>query len=67
MCADQGWAHRDYNVHGQFRRTPRFFSGFGAAAGTGIAAGTKGQEIEIPAGTGMKIKLDEPVQVTLRL
>lgn len=38
----------------------------GAAAGTAIAAGTKGQEVEIPAGTDMKIKLDEPVQVTVQ-
>jgi hypothetical protein len=38
----------------------------GAAAGTGIAAATKGQEVELPAGTPLAIHLDDPVEVTVR-
>ncbi len=38
----------------------------GAAAGTAIAAKTKGEEIEIPAGTAITLKLDQPTQVTVR-
>jgi hypothetical protein len=35
----------------------------GAAAGTGAAAATKGQEVELPAGTPLALKLSEPVHV----
>lgn len=39
----------------------------GAAAGTGAAAATKGQEVELPAGTPFTMQLEAPVQVTVRL
>ncbi|HZN53771.1 MAG TPA: glycine zipper 2TM domain-containing protein [Candidatus Polarisedimenticolaceae bacterium] len=39
----------------------------GAAAGTGAAAATKGKEVEIPAGTQLALKLEQPIQVTTRL
>jgi hypothetical protein len=35
----------------------------GAAAGTGIAASQKGQELKLPAGTGLAIEIDSPVRV----
>lgn len=38
----------------------------GAAAGTAIAAKTKGQEIELPAGTALEIALDQPAELTVR-
>jgi hypothetical protein len=38
----------------------------GAAAGTGIAASTKGQEVELPAGTPLVLKLEEATQVTVQ-
>ncbi len=38
----------------------------GAAAGTAIAAKTKGEEVEIPAGTAITLKLDQPTQVPVR-
>lgn len=38
----------------------------GAAVGTGAAAGTKGQEVEVLAGTPVGIQLVEPIQVTVR-
>lgn len=38
----------------------------GAAVGTGAAAGTKGQEVEVPAGTPIGIQLTEATQVTVR-
>lgn len=37
----------------------------GAAAGTGAAAATKGQEVELPAGTPFSLHLDEAAQVTV--
>lgn len=37
----------------------------GAAAGTGIAAATKGQEIEVPAGTRVTLQLRLPAQVAV--
>lgn len=38
----------------------------GAAAGTAIAANTKGEEVTIPAGTEMGITLDRPIDVSVR-
>jgi hypothetical protein len=38
----------------------------GAAAGTGIAASTKGQEVELPAGTALALHLEQPVEVTFQ-
>ena len=38
----------------------------GAAAGAGIAAGTKGQEVELPAGTPVAIHLDAPLTVMVQ-
>ncbi len=38
----------------------------GAAAGTGAAAATKGQEVELPAGTPLAIHLEQPVSVTIQ-
>jgi hypothetical protein len=38
----------------------------GAAAGTGIAAATKGLEVELPAGTPLALHLEQPVDITLR-
>lgn len=37
----------------------------GAGVGTAIAAKSKGQEVEVPAGTELQLKLDEPAQVTI--
>lgn len=37
----------------------------GAAVGTGIAASNRGQEVTIPAGTTMQIRLDSPVTVSV--
>jgi hypothetical protein len=37
----------------------------GAAAGTGIAAGTKGQDVEMSAGSPLTIKLDQPIVLSL--
>ena len=37
----------------------------GAAAGTVIASQTKGQEVEIPAGTELQIQLTQPTEVTI--
>lgn len=39
----------------------------GAAAGTGAAAATKGKEVEHPAGTPLVLRLEQPVDVTVRL
>ncbi len=38
----------------------------GGAAGTAIAAKTKGEQVEIPVGTEISIALNRPVDVTLR-
>jgi len=38
----------------------------GAAAGTGVAAATKGQEVELPAGTPLAIHLDQAIAVTIQ-
>ena len=38
----------------------------GAAAGTGIAAATKGTEVEFPAGTQVTLRLDAPLTVTIQ-
>lgn len=38
----------------------------GAAAGTAVAAGTKGQEVVIPAGHTLEIRLESSTQVTLK-
>jgi hypothetical protein len=38
----------------------------GAGIGTGIAAGTKGKEVKMPAGTTLDITLDRPLTLTLR-
>ncbi len=38
----------------------------GAAAGTAIAAKTKGEEVEIPAGTAITLKLQDAAQITVR-
>jgi hypothetical protein len=37
----------------------------GAAAGTGAAAATKGKEVELPAGTPLTLRLEEPADVTV--
>jgi hypothetical protein len=38
----------------------------GAAAGTGVAAATKGQEVELPAGTPLALHLEQPLTVTVQ-
>jgi hypothetical protein len=38
----------------------------GAAAGTGVAAATKGQEVELPAGTVLVLRLEQPLTVTVQ-
>jgi hypothetical protein len=38
----------------------------GAAAGTGVAAATKGKEVELPAGTALALHLDQPLTVTVQ-
>jgi len=38
----------------------------GAAAGTGAAAATKGQEIELPAGTPLALRLEQPITLTVQ-
>jgi len=38
----------------------------GAAAGTGVAAATKGQEVEFPAGTAMALRLEQPLEITVQ-
>jgi hypothetical protein len=35
----------------------------GAAVGTGVAASQKGQELKLPAGAGLSVELQNPVQV----
>jgi hypothetical protein len=37
----------------------------GAAAGTGAAAATKGQEVELPAGTTLALHLEQPLPITV--
>ena len=37
----------------------------GAAVGTGVASSQKGQELKLPAGTGVSIELASPAQVTV--
>ena len=37
----------------------------GGAIGTGIAAGTKGAEVDLPAGSPLTIKLDQPLTISL--
>lgn len=37
----------------------------GGAAGTAVAAKTKGEEVEIPAGTALDIELSEPAKITV--
>jgi len=38
----------------------------GAAAGTGAAAATKGQEVELPAGTPLALRLEQPLTITVQ-
>ena len=38
----------------------------GAAAGTGAAAATKGQEVELPAGTPLTLRLEQAISITVR-
>ncbi len=38
----------------------------GAAAGTGAAAATKGQEVELPAGTPLVLRLEQPIQIMVQ-
>jgi hypothetical protein len=38
----------------------------GAAAGTGAAAATKGQEVELPAGTPLALHLEQPLTITVQ-
>jgi hypothetical protein len=38
----------------------------GGGIGTGIAAGTKGKELVIPAGTHLVITLDQPLTIADR-
>jgi tRNA A-37 threonylcarbamoyl transferase component Bud32 len=37
----------------------------GGAIGTGIAAGTKGEDVDLPAGSPLSIKLDHPLTISL--
>ena len=37
----------------------------GAAAGTGAAAATKGKEVQLPAGTPLTLRLEDPADVTV--
>ena len=37
----------------------------GAAVGTGAAAATKGQEVELPAGTPLALHLEQPLEITV--
>jgi hypothetical protein len=37
----------------------------GAAAGTGVAAATKGKEVELPAGTPLALRLEQPLTMTV--
>ena len=38
----------------------------GGAVGTGIAAGTRGKDVEIPAGSGLTITLDQPLVIAVK-
>ena len=38
----------------------------GGAVGTGIAAGTKGKDVEIPAGSKLAVTLDQPVTIAVK-
>jgi len=38
----------------------------GAAAGTGIAAATKGQEVELPTGTPLALHLEQPLTISVQ-
>jgi len=38
----------------------------GGAIGTGIAAGTRGKDVEIPAGSSITITLDQPLVITVK-
>jgi hypothetical protein len=38
----------------------------GAAAGTGIAAATKGQEVDLPSGTPLALHLEQPLTVSVQ-
>jgi outer membrane lipoprotein SlyB len=38
----------------------------GGAIGTGIAAGTRGEDVDIPAGSPLTIHLDQPLTVSIR-
>lgn len=40
-------------------------AGIGGAGGTGVVLGTKGEEIRLPVGTEMSVRLDDPVAVEL--
>jgi len=37
----------------------------GGAIGTGIAAGTRGEDVELPAGSPLTIKLDQPLTLSI--
>jgi len=36
----------------------------GGAIGTGVAAGTRGEDVEIPAGSSLTIKIDQPLTIS---
>jgi hypothetical protein len=38
----------------------------GGAIGTGIAAGTRGKEVEIPAGSHLAVSLDQPLTIAMK-
>jgi hypothetical protein len=38
----------------------------GAVVGTGVALSAKGYEVEVPAGSKVTIRIEEPVTVALR-
>jgi hypothetical protein len=38
----------------------------GGAVGTGIAAGTKGKDVEIPAGSRLTVTLDQPLTIAVK-
>jgi hypothetical protein len=38
----------------------------GGGAGTGVVLATRGQEVRLPAGTAISVKLSAPLTVTVR-
>jgi hypothetical protein len=38
----------------------------GGAIGTGVAAGTRGEDVELPAGSPLTVKLDQPLTISIK-